>query len=251
MMPAELGGGVAVSDGNMLMHIIERAANAPQFDLERLEKLLDLKDRWDRAEAVKAYAAAKVAFKSDPPRIVKDKHVKFTNRAGTVTEYDHATHAEVTGKISEALARHGFTHSWSMAQEQNKITVRCTLLHIAGHSESVELFSLSDDSGGKNSIQAVASANTYLQRYTLLAVCGLSTGDMPDDDGAGAGKKDERPEIHADVWTALGDAAAEGTEPLKRAWRGLSEATRTDIANHYGDDWMALKTTAAANTHGV
>ena len=45
-------------------------------------------------------------------------------------------------------------------------------------------------SGSKNSIQAVGSTVTYLQRYTLLAVTGLaakgqdSDAHMPDEGGA-------------------------------------------------------------------
>src|SRR6266568_2049260 len=90
----------AIKDSGMLMHILERAAQAPEFDLERVSRLLDLKDRWDRAQAARDYAGAMVAFKAAAPTLHKDKHVKFTNRAGTVTEYDHATHYEVTTKIA-------------------------------------------------------------------------------------------------------------------------------------------------------
>ena len=42
-----------------------------------------------------------------------------------------------------------------------------------------------DNSGSKNSIQAIGSTVTYLQRYTLLAITGLATEDM-DDDGSGS-----------------------------------------------------------------
>ncbi len=233
--------GTLVKDGGMLLAILERAATAPDFDLERISRLLDLKERWDRGEAARAYAAAMVAFKSNPPTLLKDHHVKFTNRAGTVTEYDHASHYEVTSKITAALAPHGLTHAWSMLPEPNKVTVTCTLTHVAGHQESVSLFSMSDDSGGKNSIQALSSAITYLQRYTLLAVTGLSTVDMPDDDGASAV---ERPEVSADVWTLLNDAAKEGSSALAETWRGLSDTTRAMLVLHYAADWAALKVLA-------
>jgi len=41
-------------------------------------------------------------------------------------------------------------------------------------------------SGNKNPIQAIASTVSYLERYTLLAITGLTTKDM-DDDGKNAG----------------------------------------------------------------
>jgi len=55
-----------------------------------------------------------------------------------------------------------------------------------GHSESVTLQSATDDSGKKNNIQALGSAITYLQRYTLLSITGLATEDQ-DDDGKTTG----------------------------------------------------------------
>jgi hypothetical protein len=228
-----------VPNGDMLMKIIERAAFMPELDLDRVEKLLALKERWDAAEALRAFAVAKVEFKKAPPVISKNKHVSY----GT-TSYEHASHDEVTTKVSEALARHGFTHSWSIAQTENKISVTCKLLHVAGHLESVELWSVNDGSGGKNSIQAIGSANTYLQRYTLLAVTGLSTSDMPDDDGKSAVPKEEPPYIHQDVWTSLHDAVHEGTADLEAAWRSLSNDTRKIIVTHYIDKWNALKAAA-------
>lgn len=238
-VPAPVGRG---GDGGTLMAILERAVTAPDFDLARISQLLDLKERWDKAEAKKAFAAAKVAFKENPPLLEKDKHVRFTNRAGTVTEYDHATHYEVTSKISAALAAHGLGFAWSMAQADNRITVTCTLMHVAGHEEAVSLYSVSDDSGGKNSIQAIASATSYLQRYTLLAVTGMSVADMPDDDGAHADTL--RPELPADVWVVLGDAARESAANLGLAWRALSDTTRATIVLHYGAEWLALKARA-------
>lgn len=172
---------VPVSDSTSLMSIIDRAMSAPEFDLDRITQLLQLKERWDATEAKKAFTRAMAAFKANPPQILKNKHVAFGQ-----TQYDHATHAEVTVKIAEALAKHGLSHAWSMAQTDKGIEVTCTLTHVDGHSQSVALSSGNDVSGGKNAIQSIASANSYLQRYTLLAITGLSTTDMPDDDGAGS-----------------------------------------------------------------
>jgi hypothetical protein len=86
---------------------------------------------------------------------------------------------------------------------------------------------------------------TYLQRYTLLAATGLTSADIDDDDGRAAGITDDAPEIHQDVWVSLKDAAAEGTESLKTAWRLLSEDTRNTISSHHVTEWNNLKAKAA------
>ena len=50
-----------------------------------------------------------------------------------------------------------------------------------GYSESTELTADSDTSGTKNSIQAMGSTITYLQRYTLLSLTGLATHEQDTD----------------------------------------------------------------------
>lgn len=172
---------VEVTPMAMLQIAVQQGA-----DLDKLEKLMALQERWEANNARKAYVAATAAFKANPPTIVKNKHVRFQTSKG-VTEYDHATHDHVTNTIGEALSKHGLSHRWEISQEQNRITVTCILQHIDGHSERTSMEGNADDSGGKNSIQAIGSAVTYLQRYTLLAATGMSSRDNEDDDGLGAG----------------------------------------------------------------
>lgn len=173
------------SDAGSLMAIINRAASMENFDVDKLEKLLAVKERWDAAEARKAYTSAMAAFKQNPPEIIKDKRVAFQTSKG-LTEYNHATLGGMCAAIVKGLSEHGISHRWDVKQSDARIMVTCILTHEQGHSESVSLNSAPDESGGKNSIQAIASAVTYLQRYTLFAATGLAAEDM-DDDGQKAG----------------------------------------------------------------
>jgi hypothetical protein len=174
------------------------------FTPEQIEKMMDLRDRQDRFEAQKAYSEAMAAFKADPPVIVKDKAVGFDSRDGeSRTEYMHATHFNVTQTIAAALAKHGLSHSWSSTQGDGKITVACTIKHRLGHSDSTSMTAPYDASGKKNAIQAIGSAKTYLERYTLLGITGLSTQDLPDDDGAGAGDESKAGPITEQILEGL------------------------------------------------
>lgn len=145
-------------------------------DLDKLERLMDLQAKWEANEARKAFVTAMAAFKSNPPTITKDKHVKYGQ-----TEYDHATLDHVSSAIGEALSRHGLSHRWDVQQSDGLIKVSCIITHVLGHSESTTMQSGADSSGGKNSIQAIGSAVTYLQRYSLLAAVGLAAGEQDDD----------------------------------------------------------------------
>jgi hypothetical protein len=149
---------------------------------ELIEKMMDLQQRHEENEARKLYVVAMAAFKSNPPEIEKDKTVSY--EVGTkTTKYSHASLANAAEKINMALSVHQLSASWKTSQDNGNITVTCSITHSAGHSESTSLTAGPDTSGSKNSIQAIGSTISYLQRYTLLALTGLAAHDM-DTDGA-------------------------------------------------------------------
>ncbi len=147
--------------------------------MERLEKMWQLKREIDKDEARKEYHRAMADFKANPPKIEKDKTVAYGN-----TKYNHASLGNVTEKISQELSKYGLSASWTTKQN-GAVSVTCRITHIKGHSEETTLSAEADKSGSKNSIQAIGSTITYLERYTLLALTGLATYDQ-DDDGQAA-----------------------------------------------------------------
>ncbi len=152
-------------------------------DLDRLERLMALQERWEANEAKKAFTDAMSRFKADPPDIFKDKQVGYETRDGGYTGYKHATLGNVCEKVVAALANVGISHKWDLDQSGGMVRVTCVLTHRLGHSESTRMEAGADNSGKKNSIQAVASTISYLERYTLLAATGLATKDQDDDAG--------------------------------------------------------------------
>lgn len=157
-------------------------------DLEKLEKLLELQQKWEANEARKAYNKAMAKFKSNPPKIDKDKKINYMSSKGKVG-YAHASLYNVIDKISTELSKHGLSASW-LTKQNGKIVVTCKITHEMGHFEETSLSADADNSGSKNSIQAIGSTITYLERYTLLALTGLATHDQ-DDDGLNSAKIDE------------------------------------------------------------
>ena len=203
----------AATPAAVLMYAMEKGA-----DMAQTEKLMDLQIKWEANEARKAYVADMAEFKKNPPTIVKDKLVAFSG-----TSYTHATLGNVTSAIVEGLAKYGFSHRWDVDQQGAQIIVSCVLTHKLGHSERTTLSSGKDDSGKKNAIQQVASAVTYLQRYTLLAATGLATHDQEDDDGRGyevgvtLAEKWCGKAITAKTVEALGEVWAEGATEIGNA----------------------------------
>jgi len=174
---------ISVARDNSPAEMIRMAVSGGA-DLEDLEKLLTLQERWEKNEARKAYHKAMSEFKENPPKINKDKTVKYKE-----VKYNHASLANVVEKITAELSKHGLSASWS-TQQNGAITVTCRITHVLGHSEETTLRAGADTTGSKNSIQAIGSTVTYLQRYTLLSALGLATYDQDDD-----GKVSTKPEV--------------------------------------------------------
>jgi hypothetical protein len=148
-------------------------------DLEKLEKLLELQERWEKNEARKSYNKAMAQFKANPPKIEKDKKVGYSTAKGKVG-YSHASLYNVVDKITSELSKYGLSASWRI-QQNGKVIVTCRISHSMGHFEETSITAEADVSGSKNPIQAVGSTISYLERYSILALTGLSTKDMDTD----------------------------------------------------------------------
>ena len=166
-----------------------RMAVAQGADMDRLERLMALQERWEANDARKQFTVAMTRFKAMPLTIFKRKQVGYETSEGQFVGYKHAELSDVTEVVGPAMAQHGLSYRWDVKQEGGRINVACIVMHEAGHTERVVMDAAPDNSGKKNAVQQIASACTYLQRYTLLAVTGMSTKGM-DDDGEAAGDAD-------------------------------------------------------------
>lgn len=174
--------GTVITHGDVMtpMEMIERAVSQ-DASVETLSKLMDLQERWEKNQARKAFSGAISAAKAEMPQIVKRKKVDFTTAKGR-TNYQYEDLASIMDQIGPVLSRHGLSVRYrTTADPNNPITVTCIISHAAGHEEENTLMAGRDDSGNKNSIQAIGSTVTYLQRYTLKAALGLAAA--ADDDG--------------------------------------------------------------------
>lgn len=154
------------------------------MSMSDVKEMLPAQREWEANEARKAFAEAMVAFKLNPPQILKDTHVSYQGEAGMV-DYDHASIGEVCEKITIAAAEHGFSSRWkpSTPKVKGNIAITCVITHRQGHFEETTLDGPSDESAGMNAIQGVGSSATYLSRYTLLLGYGFATRAIKDPDG--------------------------------------------------------------------
>ncbi|WP_226780306.1 ERF family protein [Oceaniglobus trochenteri] len=165
-----------------MVSMIERMVTDPASDLDKLERMLAMKERMDAHSAMVAFSQALAEARSEIPPIIKDAEVDFTTQKGR-THYKHETLSGIAKVIDPILSKHGLSYRYRTSQ-QGGVMVTCIISHRLGHSEETTLAGAPDQSGNKNNFQAVGSAVTYLQRYTLKAALGLSA--EVDDDAQGA-----------------------------------------------------------------
>ena len=226
------------ADASALMKIIDRAAMDPNFDVAKLEHLLKVRDQWQATEARNAFNEAFAQFKNEVIVVVKNRDVTD----GPLKGKKYAELFSVVNAVTPLLAKYGLSHSWQVKSEKDLIAVTCTLKHVLGHSESVTIDGPPDAGGAKNAIQARASTITYLERYTLKAVCGIAEqGDDNDGNGAGGGQLDEN--VFADHLAAL-DAAGTKEALMKAfgaAWKAAESINDVRAMKKFGDRKEARK----------
>ena len=186
----------AMSPMTMLNDAMMRGVSGDQLD-----RLISLYERWSAWEARRAFDRAMSELRSGMPVIHKANRVSHKGGA-----YSYESMADIARAIDDRLAGLGLSYRYRTAVDGSRVTVTCVISHRDGHFEEVTLSGRADATGSKNSIQAVGSTVTYLQRYTLKAALGLSAST--DDDGRQGADDDrlqQREAISPDEATSLRD----------------------------------------------
>jgi hypothetical protein len=143
-------------------------------DIDKLEKLMNLQQRWEESEAKKAFFFAMSGFQSKLEPIIKKREAHNSK---------YADIDDIAQAIRPLLAQAGLSYRFEQEQGEGVITVTCIVTHEAGHCEKTTMTAMYDTSGGKNAIQSIASSVTYLRRYTLTGALGITTGQDDSDGG--------------------------------------------------------------------
>lgn len=158
-----------------VLNMIERAARDPSVDMDKMLKLMDMRDKAETKQARKAFDEAVAAAKALIPPI--------TRNATGHNSKKYADFSAIARVVDPILGKHGLSYRFRTTQGE-KISVTCILSHKSGHSEETTLVGPPDATGSKNAIQAIGSTLTYLQRYSLVQMLGLAASN--DDDGNAA-----------------------------------------------------------------
>jgi hypothetical protein len=174
--------------GGGLLAMIERLATNPQLNIEVLDRLLTARRQEEDRAAERAFNLAMSVAKGELQPVLKTRDVDYPSKkeGGGRTKYKYENFADVAKVVDPVFAAHGLAYRFAIAQGGELVKVTCIVSHSDGYSERVTVESKVDPgSTGMSMVQALGSAMTYLQRYSLRAAIGLAAG--VDDDGRSAG----------------------------------------------------------------
>lgn len=172
----------AVSQTQGVIQMIERVCVDPNFDVNKMQQLLEMQERVLDRQAEQEFQNALADMQAELPAIEKNGTIKDKN--GNVVSH-YAKFEDVNRTIMPFMQKHGFSINFETQQGQGAVHVVGTLRHRGGHKVSTMLGLPTDTGGFKNAVQAVGSSVSYGKRYVMSALLNLTTTDE-DDDGQSA-----------------------------------------------------------------
>ncbi len=176
--------------GDPFLMMIERAASDPRVDIDKMDRLLQMKERRDAKQARDEFDAAMADAQEAMRAISPD-----ANNSQTRSKY--ATYAALDHAVRPIYARHGFALSFNTGDAPTPAEVRllCVVSHRGGHRQDYKIDMPADGKGAKGGdvmtrTHATGAAASYGQRYLLKLIFNLAVGDV-DDDGNGADHNDD------------------------------------------------------------
>jgi hypothetical protein len=175
-----------------VLAFIERVALDPCADVEKLERMIAMYERFKAKEAELAFNAAKgrILKKLAGIKIVKNRSVLPESdngkQRGAAEAFKYAPLEEIDKHLRPLLAEEEMDLCYSDEPcDGGGILVRGRLKHLpGGRYEDSFMPAPLDTTGGKSNVQAVGSTNSFLRRYVACNIFNIVVvGD--DDDGTG------------------------------------------------------------------
>lgn len=189
-----------------MVSAIERFMVDPNADIEKLERMLQMKERLEAQAAKRAFTEAMAAAQAEMRPVVRDKR-------NTQTNSNYATLEAISNAIQPIITRHGFetTYDTEDCPRENHMRIVLYVSHVGGHTRRHQADIPLDVAGiagkvNKTPTHAFGSTMSYGRRYLRLLAFDLATDD---DDGNAAGSNSITMEQYESLRELMGLAAAD------------------------------------------
>ncbi len=173
---------ISKQESNTILQLIERAATNPDVDIDKMERLMVMKERMDKQQAEILFNQAMTAAQSEMEQVGVDTINKQT------TSF-YASYSALDKKLRPIYTKHGFSLSFDTddCPTPDWVRIVCIVSHLGGFSRSPHLDLPADGKGAKGGdvmtkTHATGSAMTYGMRYLLKLVFNVAVGE-DDNDG--------------------------------------------------------------------
>lgn len=170
-----------VEHPDSLMAVIARAAADPTFDLDKMERLLQMKERIDARDAEAQFNAAISACQAETGRISADME-------NPQTRSKYASYAKVDKVLRPIYTKHGLALSFDETDspKPDHIRVLCHVTHKGGHKQTFQKDMPADGKGAKGGdvmtkTHATGAAQSYGRRYLVLGIFNIAIGEEDND----------------------------------------------------------------------
>lgn len=233
-----------VSESGTVLQFIQRAASDPQFDVDKLERMMALRERMRQQEAETAFNEALNKVQSEVGRISADA----TNPQ---TRSQYASYAKLDGVLRPIYTAHGFSLSFDEGEtaKEEHVRVVCHVSHSFGHTRTYHKDMPADGKGAKGGdvmtkTHATGAAQSYGMRYLLKGIFNIAVGEE-DTDGNDAKQVEANKPPGYDKWAAdLNACADNGTTALREAFEKSPSDLRVFATSDHAW-WIGVKAKAA------
>ncbi len=205
-------------DSANLLAVISRAASDPSVDIEKMERLMAMKERMDARNAESEFNSAMMRVQAKMGRISADA----TNPQ---TRSNYATYGKLDKALRPIYTAEGLSLSFGTeAAPEGYVGMVCFVSHVGGHTRTYPAQVPSDGKGARGNdvmtkTHAFGSGTSYGMRYLLKMIFNVAIGEEDDD---GNGSTQEAYDISA--WAEAIRDAADKTE-LDRIGADLKSKT--------------------------
>lgn len=169
------------SESAAVLSMIERAARDPSVDMDKLQRLMEMRKTIEKETAERAFNAAMKAAQSEMGRIAADAENKQTRSR-------YATYAKLDSVLRPIYTKHGFSLSFDEAETSKVDHIRCLcyVSHEAGFTRTYHKDMPADGKGAKGGdvmtkTHATGAAASYGMRYLLKGIFNVAVGEEDRD----------------------------------------------------------------------
>lgn len=213
-----------------IFNVIERAARDPNVDIDKMERLIAMRERELARVAEQAFNAAMKQAQEEMRPIGADA----TN---SQTKSRYATYSKLDAVLRPIYTKHGFSVSFDEADSPKADHIRCLALvtHDGGHTRVYRKDMPADGKGAKGGdvmtkTHATGAAASYGQRYLLKGIFNVAVGE---DDTDGNRPLDDATITKEQIVTVLRLIEETGTPIEKFCEWAKIEAVPDLLARHF------------------